>query len=470
LANGIMNTSSNTIVNDQTGQLRPWLIFHIASLATFLVSIDTTVLYVAFHSIAKSFPDASATSISWVMNAYTLVYATCLIPAGGLADRFGRKRVFMYGVAAFILASVLCGLSPNVHILILARMLQAMGASLLGPAALSLILEAFPKEKRAIVVGAWGAIGALAAALGPAFGAWIVDSFGWEWAFYINLPIGLYCLIRGRRHLIESSNPVAKVRFDLVGMVLIIGAIALIVSSLIEYKLYINQLIFPAALLTSGVFLLAVFVYWCKRASNPLVDLNLFKSNTYRAVNIAAFFFSIAFATMFFSFFFLMTKIWGYSLPQAGLAMMTGPATVVPTALLGGRAASKYGHKVVLTLGCIIFSMSSLWYLYAITTTPDYLWACLPGQIISGIGVGLVMPSLSGAAVHDLPQKDYAIGSAINQAVRQVGTVFGVAITVAILVKTPVVLDDFHHLYVIQFLLVIISAALVTQVNTKKYS
>jgi EmrB/QacA subfamily drug resistance transporter len=462
-----MKATENTIVQDQTGISRPWLIFHIASLATFLVSIDTTVLYVAFHSISKSFPDASATSISWVMNAYTLVYATCLIPAGGLADRFGRKRVFMYGVAAFIVASVLCGLSPNVHTLIFARMLQAIGASLLGPAALSLILEAFPKQKRAIVVGAWGAIGALAAALGPAFGSWIVDSFGWEWAFYINVPLGLYCLVRGRRHLIESSNPLARVRFDLLGMLLIIGAIALIVSSLIEYKQYINALMLPAALLTSGLILLCLFIYWSKRAANPLVDLNLFHSKTYQAVNIAAFFFAMAFATMFFSFFFLMTKIWGYSLPQAGLAMMTGPATVVPTALLGGRFAAKYGHKVVLTLGCLIFSVSSLWYLYAITTTPDYLWACLPGQLISGIGVGLVMPSLSGAAVHDLPQKDYAVGSAINQAIRQVGTVFGVAITVAILVKTKVMLDDFHHLYIIQFLLVIAAAALVTQVNTK---
>lgn len=462
-----MSSPATTITSVPLGNARPWLIFHIASLATFLVSIDTTVLYVAFHSISKSFPGASATSISWVMNAYTLVYATCLIPAGGLADRFGRKKVFIYGVAAFIVASVLCGLSPNVHTLIFARILQAAGASMLGPAALSLILEAFSKEKRAVVVGAWGATGALAAALGPAVGSWIVDSFGWEWAFYINVPVGLYCLIRGRKYLVESSNPVAKVRFDLIGMILIIAAIALIASSLIEYKQYSNQLTIPAAWLSSGVALLVLFVYWCKRALNPLVDLNLFHNKTYQAVNIAAFLFSIAFATMFFSFFFLMTKIWGYSLPQAGLAMTAGPATVVPTALLGGRIASKYGHKVVLTLGCLVFSMSSIWYLYAITVTPDYLWACLPGQIISGIGVGLVMPSLSGAAVHDLPQKDYAIGSAINQAVRQVGTVFGVAITVAILVKASVMLDDFHHLYTIQFLLVIAAAALVTKVNTK---
>jgi EmrB/QacA subfamily drug resistance transporter len=446
----------------------PWLVFHIASLATFLVSIDTTVLYVAFHSIAKSFPEANPTSIAWVMNAYTIVYATCLIPAGGLADRYGRKRIFMLGVALFILASVLCGLSPNIHTLIAARVVQAIGASFLGPAALSLILEAFSKDKRAIVVGAWGATGALAAALGPAVGAWIVDSWGWEWAFYINAPLDIYCLYMGIKTLHESSNPASRLRFDLIGMLLIIAAIAAITSSLIEYKNYLNQPLVPVSIGISGLGLLCLFVYWCKSKTNPLVDLNLFENRTYRAVNIAALFFSTAFATMFFSFFFLMTKIWGYSLPLAGLAMTVGPATVVPTALLGGRVASRYGHKMVLVAGCLIFSMSSIWYLVAMTATPGYLWACLPGQLLSGIGVGLVMPSLSGAAVHDLPQKDYAIGSAINQAIRQIGTVLGVAITVTILVKSSVNLDDFHLLYMIQFLLVITSAVFVSQVNTKQ--
>lgn len=445
----------------------PWLVFHIASLATFLVSIDTTVLYVAFHSIASSFPEANPTSIAWVMNAYTIVYATCLIPAGGLADRYGRKRIFMYGVALFIFASILCGLSPNIHTLIAARVIQAIGASFLGPAALSLILEAFSKDKRAVVVGAWGAIGALAAALGPAVGSWIVDAWGWEWAFYINAPLGIYCLYMGIQTLTESSNPVTRVRFDLIGMLLIIAAIATATSGLIEYKNHLHQPIIPVVMGVSGFGFMALFIYWCQRNTNALVDLNLFKDRTYSAVNIAALFFTTAFATMFFSFFFLMTKIWGYSLPQAGLAMTVGPLTVVPTALFGGKMASRYGHRVVLIVGCLIFSMSSIWYFREITTIPDYIWACLPGQLISGIGVGLVMPSLSGAAVHDLPQKDYAIGSAINQAIRQIGTVLGVAITVSILVKPSVDLGDFHILYVIQFMLVITSAIFVSKMNTR---
>lgn len=444
-----------------------WLIFHIASLATFLVSFDTTVLYVAFHSITQSFPEANPVSISWVMNAYTLVYATCLIPAGGLADRFGRKRIFMTGVVLFVLASLLCGLSPNIHTLIFARVLQAIGASFLGPAALSLILEAFAKEKRAVVVGAWGSIGALAAACGPAIGSWIVDAFGWQWAFYINAPAGLYCLIRGTRHLKESSNPATQLRFDLVGMLLVIAAIAAIITSLIEYRQHMNEPLFPLAALMVGAVLLILFIQWCRRASNPLVDLVLFKSKTYSFVNMAGFFFSTAFATMFFSFFFLMTKIWGYSLPQAGLAMMAGPAIVIPTAFMGGKLASRLGHRSVLLAGCLIFSCSIIWYFMFLTTTPDYWFACFPSQVFSGIGVGLVMPSLSGAAVHDLPQKSYAIGSAINQAIRQIGTVLGVAITVTLLVKANLQLEDFHRLYTIQFLLVMTSAALVTKVNTK---
>lgn len=140
----------------QSPSVSPWPIFGIASLATFLVSIDSTILYAAFNNIAASFPQANPASISWVMNAYTIVYATTLIPAGGIADKFGRKKVFMYGVGLFVLASFLCGIAPNIYMLIAARVLQALGAALLGPSSLSLILEAFPQSKRSQAISAWG--------------------------------------------------------------------------------------------------------------------------------------------------------------------------------------------------------------------------------------------------------------------------------------------------------------------------
>lgn len=445
----------------------PWPIFGIASLATFLVSIDSTILYAAFSNIAASFPQSNPVSISWVMNAYTIVYATTLIPAGGIADKFGRKRTFMYGVGFFVLASFLCGVAPNIYLLIAARVLQALGAALLGPSSLSLILDAFPHSKRSQVISAWGAVGALAAAIGPASGTFIVDSLGWEWAFFINIPVGVYCLLRGVKTLHESVNSHTHIRFDAVGMGLIILSVSLLTTCIIEIKS--GQLSLPQILLmvSLGIAGLLAFILWCRNTADPLIDMGLFKNRTYRFVNMAALLFSITFATMFFSFFFFMTNIWHYSLPQAGLAITPGPLIVIPVAIISGKIASRWGHKNILIYGCLLFASSAIWYLNMPGLQPSYLVDWLPGQLITGTAIGMVMPALSAAAVHDLPKKDYAMGSAINQAIRQIGTVIGVAVTVALLVHPYLQLEDFHKLYQLQIALVLAAALLATQVDTK---
>lgn len=453
--------------HEQSPSVYPWPIFGIASLATFLVSIDSTILYAAFNNIASSFPQANPVSISWVMNAYTIVYATTLIPAGGIADKFGRKRVFMYGVGLFVLASFLCGIAPNIYILIAARVLQALGAALLGPSSLALILDAFPHSKRTQAISAWGAVGALAAAIGPASGSFIVDSMGWEWAFFINIPVGVYCLLRGGKALQESANSHTHVRFDAVGMGLIILSVSLLTTCIIEIKsgqLSLSQILL---LISLGLIGLLAFILWCRNTADPLIDLGLFNNRTYRFVNMAAFLFSITFATMFFSFFFFMTNIWHYSLPKAGLAITPGPLIVIPVAIISGKIASRLGHKNILIYGCLLFALSAVWYLIIPGLNPNYLVDWLPGQLMTGAAIGMVMPAMSAAAVHDLPKKDYAMGSAINQAIRQMGTVIGVAITVALLVHPFLQLGDFHTLYQLQIGLVLAAALLVTQVDTK---
>lgn len=453
--------------NQQIASISPWAVFGIASLATFLISIDSTILYAAFNSIAASFPNASPASISWVMNAYTIVYATTLIPAGGIADRLGRKTVFMYGVGLFVSASFLCGVAPNIYFLISARVLQAVGAALLGPSSLALILEAFPQSKRAQVMSGWGAVGALAAAIGPALGSLIIDSMGWEWAFFLNIPVGLYCLVKGIPILHESKNSHTHIRLDIVGMCLIILSVSLLTTCIIDVNsgdLSPNQ--FHLMLIT-GIGLLLAFILWCKKTTDPLIDMGLFKNQTYRFVNMAAVLFSIAFAMMFFSFFFFMSSMWHYSLPKAGLAITPGPLSVIPVAIISGKIASKVGHRNILIIGCLMFASSAFWYLNIPGLTPDYIGSWLPGQLITGAAIGMVMPSLSAAAVHDLPKKDYAIGSAINQAIRQIGTVIGVAITVVLLVHPHIQLEDFHKIYQLQIGLVLAAALLVTQVDTR---
>jgi EmrB/QacA subfamily drug resistance transporter len=445
----------------------PWPVFWIASIAVFLVSLDTTMLFAAFRTIQMGFPGTSAADMSWVLNAYTVVYAAMLIPAGGLADTHGRKKVFMLGVTLFLAASAACGLATSVGWLIAARVVQAVGAALLTPASLSIVLDAFPQSKRAVAVSLWGAVGGLAAAIGPSLGSFVVDSIGWPWAFYLNLPLGALSLWRGATLLKEAKKSEHQRPVDAVGMGLLIvgvGALALSIVQSDSPNWLRSELLIVAA---TGFIALIGFVMWARVSPAPLVDLRLFKHRTYTFVNLATLAFSIAFAMMFFAFFFYMTDVWHYTLPQAGLAITPGPLLVIPFAILSGRLAARIGHRPFLVGGGLIYACSGLWFLLIPGTEPAYLTHWLPGLLLSGMGVGLVLPSLSAAAVNRLPADQYAVGSAVIQATRQIGSVIGVAITVLLLGHNGLTHLSFVPVYICHVSLALLTAVLCLPVNTK---
>lgn len=445
----------------------PWPVFWIASVAVFLVSLDTTMLFAAFGAVRASFPGSSAADLSWVLNAYTVVYAAMLIPAGGIADAQGRKKTFLVGVALFLAASAACGLAGSVGQLVAARVAQAIGAALLTPASLALVLGAFPQHRRAVAVSLWGAVGGFAAAVGPSLGSFVVDALGWPWAFYLNLPIGALSIWRGLARLDESRKPDAARRLDIAGMTLLIigvGALALaIVQS--EAPHWTRAELFACAAL--GIGAIAAFVAWAKVAKAPLVDLRLFANATYRDVNLATLAFGTAFSMMFFGFFFYMTQIWHYTLPQAGLAVTPGPLLVVPTAIATGRLAARWGHRPFLVGGSLLYAASGLWLLLVPGAETQYLRDWLPGLILSGIAIGMVLPSLSAAAVHRLPAAQYAVGSAVNQATRQIGSVMGVALTVLMLGHASLARADFVALYGAHVALALLTALLCLRVDTR---
>lgn len=444
----------------------PWSVFWVASIAVFLVSMDGTMLFAAFSALQTGFPRATAADLSWVLNAYTVVYAAMLIPSGGLADKHGRKKIFLIGVALFLTASVACGLSVKVEWLVLARILQAIGAAMLTPASLSLVLAAFPTSKRAVVVSLWGAVGGLAAALGPSLGAFVVASLGWQWAFYLNVPLGIYAIWRGSSILTESKQPSLGRPLDIVGMGLLIigiGALALSIVQADSPSWSHHELLAIAGI---GLACIIGFVAWARFSDAPLVDLRLFNNATYRFVNLATLSFGTAFTMMFFAFFFYMHSIWHYSLPLAGLAMAPGPLLVVPVAALSGRIASKYGHRPLLVGGSLIYATSAMWYFLVPGIEPAYLTQWLPGMLFSGIGVGMVLPSLSGAAVSHLPSEHYAVGSAINQAIRQIGSVLGVALIVLLLGGASLHRANFDAVYLCHMSLALLTAVLCIPVNT----
>ena len=462
-----MTAAADTAALRASTPASPWPVFWVASIATFLVSLDTTMLFAAFDPLRHAFADASTADLSWVLNAYTVVYATMLIPAGGLADTHGRKRVFLTGVALFLAASAACGLAGSVGWLIAARVLQAVGAALLTPASLSIVLAAFPQGKRAVVVSLWGAVGGLAAAVGPSAGSFVIDHFGWEWAFYINLPLGGIALWRGASLLTESAKASERRPVDGVGMALLMLAVGSVTLAIVESDVPTWSRMELAIMGATGLVCAGAFVAWARKVEAPLVDLALFRHRTYRYVNVATLAFGTAFSMMFLGLFFYMMNIWHFSLPQAGLAVTPGPLLVMPTAIVTGRLATRLGHRRFLVGGSLLYTCSSLWFLLVPGTEPHYLSHWLPGLMMSGIAVGLVLPSLSAAAVSRLPVAHYAVGSAVNQATRQIGSVLGVALTVALLGHSALQRADFDALYLLHGALALLTGLLCLPVDTK---
>jgi len=468
-----MTTTSTVPLIHPVGQATPsspWPVFWVASMAVFLVSLDSTMLFAAFGALRQAFVGTTAADLSWVLNAYTVVYAAMLIPSGGLADAHGRKRMFMVGVTLFLAASAACGLAGTVGWLIAARVLQAMGAALLTPASLSLVLEAFPQTKRALAVSLWGAVSGLAAAVGPSLGSFVIDVLGWQWAFYINVPIGAVALWRGASLFKEASATRARRRVDVVGMGLLIVAVGATALGIVQSDSPAWRRSDLVMVIGTGVLALIGFVLWARSAAAPLVDLRLFRHRTYSFVNLATLAFGIAFSMMFFAFFFYMTNIWHYSLPRAGLAITPGPLTVIPAAILTGRLAGRYGHRPFLVGGALVYAAAGLWFLLVPGVEPAYMREWLPGLLLSGVAVGMVLPSLSGAAVNRLPSEHYAVGSAVNQATRQIGSVIGVAYTVLLIGQAGAQRADFTPVYLSLIGLALLTALLCLPVDTRPTS
>jgi len=465
-----MMTTALTAVETKTlrdTRPAPWPVFWVASIAAFVVSLDATMLYAAFGALRAGFPEATAADLSWVLNAYTVVYAAALIPAGGFADAYGRKRVFLIGVTLFVAASAACGLSGNVAMLVAARVVQAIGAAMLTPASLSIVIAAFPQTRRAVTVSLWGAVGGFAAAVGPSLGSFIIQSIGWPWAFFINLPIGAYCLWRGALLLPESAPASVRRRIDLVGMTLLIVAVGAMALAIVEADAAQWTRTEIAMMAVTGLIALIAFVVWALNVREPLVDLALFRNPTYTAANAATLTFGIAFAIMFFAFFFYMANVWHYGIAKAGIAIAPGPLSVIPVSIVTGRLAARFGHRPFLVGGSLLYALAGVWFFLVPGTDAAYVTHWLPGLLLSGASVGLVLPSLAGAAVSRLPAQHYAVGSAVNQATRQIGSVIGVAVTVLLLGQATVERGAFDRVYALHIVLALVTAAICAFVNTR---
>ena len=412
----------------------------VSSLAVFAVFLDTTILFVAFPDITRSFPDVSATDLSWVLSGYTIVFGALLIPFGRIADRRGHKRMFLVGSAVFTIGSLLCAIAPNPGLLIAARVVQAIGGAALVPSSLAVVLRATPGPRMPISLAIWGAMGAVAGAVGPTLGAALVELGGWRWVFLINLPVGIATIALGRRHLHESNDPSATVP-SLAGVVLLIAGSALLALGLVRGQDWGWTSSRTLGTLAAGLAVLALFVLHQSRTTAPTIDLALFRVRNFAWGNAASMSFGIAFTSMFLSGILFLTNVWGWSILSAGFGVAPGPALVAVLAPRMGRLAARVGQRPLLIAGGAAFAIGGIWRWLLLGGDSAYVTEFLPTLVVTALGVALCLPQLSSVVGQALPPNRLGVGGAVNQAIRQFSGTIGVALTVGLL-GTPNSLDQ----------------------------
>jgi EmrB/QacA subfamily drug resistance transporter len=402
----------------------------IACTGAFLAFLDTTIVNIAFPSIANYFSDSGRDLLSWVLDGYFVVIAALLVPAGGLADRFGHRRVFLAGLAVFIGASLLCAVAPSLGALIALRVVQGVGAAMIAPTSLAIVLDSFPPERRAAGVGIWGAASAAAAAVGPTLGGALVDLSDWRLVFLVNLPLGLAALLAGRR-LLPAPRVTDSRLPDLPGALALALGLAAVTLAIVEGNRWGWTAASTLGAFAAGAVLLAVVVARSRHHPRPIVEPALFAHRSFRIGNLGTLLFAAAFFSMILGNVLFLTGVWGYSVLHAGLATLPAPAVTTIVSAPAGRLADRFGHRAVIAPGTIAFA-AGVMVLRSAGAEPDWLGLWLPGASLAGVGIGLAFPTLGSAAVRDVPGDRFATASAVNAAFRQVGAVLGTAVLVAI--------------------------------------
>ncbi|MFC4032186.1 MFS transporter [Streptomyces polygonati] len=433
---------------DAAARRRALTILALSSLGVFVVFLDTTIVNVAFETISRSFHTTTG-RLAWVLNAYSLVFAAVLIPAGRLADRYGRKRIFLIGLTGFALMSALCGIAPDSGVLIGGRALQALFAALVTPTSLALVLPEFPASKRHVAIGTWGAMGAAAAALGPTIGALLTEYASWRWIFLVNVPICAAVVFFGLRLLRETRDPQASGLPDPLGVLLVAAMPAALSLAIIEgpNRGWSDPLVIGGFVLAAA--LLPVFLLRTRVASRPVMDLALFKVRQFRLVNAATLLFASAFYGMLLGNIIFLQTVWHYSVLHAALATAPSPLVVTVLARTSSRLSHRYGPRPVLTAGALLWTAGMAVNASVVGGSPHWTTHWLPGALLAGLGIGMTLPVQSGAAAQSLPPARFAVGSAINASFRQLGAVLGISVFVAVL-GTPgasTAVASFHRVW-----------------------
>ncbi len=418
-----------------TASPRRWRILAVAAVAQYLAILDLFAVTVAFPTLEQSFGHASASAVSWVLNAYTIVMAALLVPAGRLADDTGRKRGFLLGVALFGLASIACAAAPDLGALIVARIVQAVAAALLVPTGLGLVLPSFEPREHPTVMGIWTAIAAAGAGSGPVIGGLLLQA-GWRWIFLLNVPFTVAAFAFGLRVLPDIRQQVKR-RLDLFGAALILGATAALTTVFVQGSTWGYTSPATIGTLAAALVLASGFTWHIRRHPDPVVSPAVLRHTLFRIAALGVFAYYLAFAALILEGTLFLTQQWHYSELAASMGIAPIPISCLLLSPLSGRIVARIGARASAALGGATISAGVVWWLVSAGFSTSYAVMFLPGAILAGASTALLQPPLFGASAL-LPADQLSLGSGTLMMARQTSSALGVAILTAILAHAVV--------------------------------
>jgi EmrB/QacA subfamily drug resistance transporter len=426
---------------------RKWRVSLIVCVGVFMSSLDLFIVNIAFPAIGGHFGGASLGALSWILSGYAIVFAALLVPAGRWADAFGRKRAFLLGLAIFVLASAACAVAPSVGFLVGARIAQAAGGALMLPTSLGLMLPEFGPHERHVAIGAWAATGGIAAAAGPPLGGLLVQ-VDWRLVFLVNIPVGLLGLGLGLRTLAERREQGAA-RPDVLGAAGLIVAIGSLVVAIVKGQEWGWTSSAIVVLLAVTAVLLPAIWWRSGRHAAPIVDPSMLRVRSFGLAVGASLLFFAGFGAMLLAGVLFLTSVWHEDVLTAGLMLFPGPAMATAFSIPSARLGARLGYRVPGVIGATLFCLGQLFLIVQTGDTPAYLSEFLPGMAIGGAGVGLMIPTLTGAGASSLAPERFATGAAVLTMGRQIGAALGVAVLVAVLGTSASSAADFHSAWLI---------------------
>jgi EmrB/QacA subfamily drug resistance transporter len=408
---------------------RKWLTLFAVSFGLFMIMLDNTVVNVALPTMQRDL-HVSVSQLEWVVIAYALTFAALLITGGKLGDLYGRRRLFVIGLAIFTLSSLACGLASSAGFLIGARTVQGVGAALMSPATLSIIVATFPPKQRGTAIGIWAGVSALALAIGPLGGGLITQHINWNWIFFINVPVGVIAIVVSQLVIRESRDTSVEQSLDLPGLVTSIGFLFSLSYALVEGNRHGWTSPEILGLFAAAVVLLAGFVGFERRQRLAMLDLSLFRIGAFTGANIVAMLVSLSMFGVFFFVTLYVQNILHYSATQSGATFLPMVLLIIFIAPIAGRLSDRIGSRWLMGGGMTLVGISLL--LYERVTVHSNFWTLLPPMLVGGFGMAMTMSPMTSAAMGAVPVDKAGVGSGVLNSFRQVGGSLGIAVMGAI--------------------------------------